>query len=262
MAAPISLAHYPLAETFGSRLSVPHLHRREVQVWHVATGEVGDESILSPTERARLHRFKRRSDRLRFITAATLLRTVASHHIGVPPAQLEVSRNCPTCPRPHGKPRLPTTSLEVSVAHSCDRVVLAVTLMGPVGVDLERLSPEIDIDRIALSILDPSEVMPESAHLKQAAFLRYWTRKEAVVKAIGTGLRVPLRDVVVTPHDQPARLLRLRQASFPRVILEDVHIDGDYLASVAVQTSEACDVTIHTPTKNFERQGFPQPIRS
>lgn len=225
---------------------VPLLGRRHVQIWYTQPGHITSEEVLCASERSRLDRFKRDPDRRRFVTAATLLRIIAGHHTSTTPQDLIVTRTCPDCPQPHGKPRLPGSGLEVSIAHAADRVVLAVTRLGPVGVDIERLDPTTSSNDLALSVLNAHEPMPEEEHLQPEAFLRYWTRKESVVKAAGVGLRSPLEDVVVTPHDQHARLLRFQQTFLPKVLLHDIHLGDDYLAAVAVMAPGPCEISIHS----------------
>jgi 4'-phosphopantetheinyl transferase len=44
------------------------------------------------------------------------------------------------------------------------------------------------------------------ANRRVDGFLRYWTRKEAVLKATGDGLRVPMDELVVSAPEEAAEL--------------------------------------------------------
>ena len=98
-------------------------------------------------------------------------------------------------------------------------IVLAVTRDGDIGVDIEAFRHLPRRDQIAQGILSAAEfalyqVLPEIQ--RQAAFFSIWTRKEAIVKAVGRGLCFPLTDVEVS-FSPDARVLR-----FGECIGEDI----------------------------------------
>ncbi len=69
-----------------------------------------------------------------------------------------------------------------------------------VGVDIEAIQATADIDGISARLMSPAEQrsfasLPPAK--RRAAFFQCWTRKEAYVKGIGTGLSFPLREVDV-----------------------------------------------------------------
>ncbi|MEV0799779.1 4'-phosphopantetheinyl transferase superfamily protein [Kribbella sp. NPDC050281] len=79
--------------------------------------------------------------------------------------------------------------LAVSVSHSRDLVVVAASLSGPLGVDVEDVHPR-EVTALAHRWFDPAELQwmsEQPDHL--IAFLHLWTAKEAVGKALGQGLR-------------------------------------------------------------------------
>ncbi|MDQ0585306.1 4'-phosphopantetheinyl transferase family protein [Streptomyces rishiriensis] len=93
--------------------------------------------------------------------------------------------------------------LHVSLSHGEAVVAAAVSWDAPVGVDVERLRPLADRGALARTALSVSErqavdALPEA--LRDAQVLRFWTRKEAVAKALGTGLATHLRGIVTTAH--------------------------------------------------------------
>lgn len=201
----------------------------QVRVWHArrSAWDRSLERLLDERERSRLRALRWPADRERSGVAAALLRLVAARELGCRPAQVRVGRRCPRCRGPHGKPTVqgPARGLEVSVSHAGEVVVVATTRQDPVGVDVEPLDPALPVDELAPLCLAPEE-LPFLAGLtgpeRARAFLDCWTRKEAVLKAAGTGLLVPPTGVVVT--GPPAR----------GTFVTEVAVAAGYTAAVAV----------------------------
>ncbi|MCK9893457.1 4'-phosphopantetheinyl transferase superfamily protein [Frankia sp. AgB32] len=91
--------------------------------------------------------------------------------------------------------------LQVSLSHAEAVVAAALSWDAPVGVDVERLRPLADrraLARTALAEAERQAVDELPDVLRDAQALRFWTRKEAVAKALGTGLATDLRGIVTT----------------------------------------------------------------
>jgi 4'-phosphopantetheinyl transferase len=141
-----------------------------------------------------------------------------------------VDRACPTCDRPHGRPRLPGTGLDVSISHSGATVAVAVSGAGAVGVDVQQVHEDA-VDELSPLVLAESE----AGHVEVARdFFTYWTRKEALVKATGDGVTVPLSEVVVTPPGTPPRLLGYPGQGGLAAQLRDLSPDLGYVGALAV----------------------------
>jgi 4'-phosphopantetheinyl transferase len=208
-------------------------------VWWAAVADYrpGHDRLLSDVEIARAGRMHRAEDRTRQRLGAVLLRLAAGSALGEPPERVHVDRTCPRCSAPHGRPLLPGTGLHASITHSGDVVGLALTGVAPVGLDVERIS-DVDVDGLAASVLHPDERAPDGD-----AFFTYWTRKEAVVKATGDGLRVPLTAVRVTAPAQRPELLAYpgRDGGLPAHLV-DLRPAAGYRAALAVLTADAVPV--------------------
>ena len=166
------------------------------------------EAVLCPAERAHVGRFRRKEDRAEARLSRSLLRILLSRYLEVEPCRVPLDRRCPTCGGPHGKPRLAAwTGLEVSVSHSGDLLVLAVTSGTPVGVDVEHLPrhpepPSHELLELACAPAERRRVWDAPPHDRGRMFLSYWTGKEAVVKMTGAGLACALPDVHLPPPGQ------------------------------------------------------------
>jgi 4'-phosphopantetheinyl transferase len=198
--------------------------------------------LLDQAEQRRWAAYRRDADRDRFLVGCALAKTVIAACTGQRPADVSFDRTCRQCGQPHGKP-VTNGDVEHSVAHSGDLVAVAVARV-PVGVDVEQLDgrprrradgdPEAlarlvlaDDERAALAALHPSA--------RSRAFLVAWTRKEAVTKAKGDGLRVPFGDVVVAAAAGAPRLTAWPYPQDPEsVSLLDLDTDPGYVAALAV----------------------------
>ena len=190
--------------------------------------QLDQPALLDDAERGRRGELLRDPDRDRFTVGAVLLRTAVAAETGLPAGQVVVRRDCPGCARPHGRPVLPGTGLHASVSHSGEVVAVALTRLGPVGVDVEAHVP---LDHAALHplLLGPGELAGDLGE-----FYRTWTRKEAVLKATGDGLRVPMAELSVGPPGRPPRLLAYPGRPDLVVALADLAIDDGYWAALAV----------------------------
>lgn len=204
------------------------LPRGACHVWwaRAAPGTAGGLPPLAPDERARVHRFRRPADRLRYAIARGLARAVVSAVIDKTPETLHFAATCRRCGGPHGKPGLPGTGIELSWSHSGRYVVLAVAREVSVGVDVEDASARRHVPELADEMLSEAEHRyPQGS----ADLLRTWVRKEAVLKATGDGLTVPLHSLTVSSPIEPAALLGWagRPALPDHVHLHDLRaIDG------------------------------------
>jgi 4'-phosphopantetheinyl transferase len=195
--------------------------------------------LLDAVEHGRRDRYLRVADRERFTVGVALTRLALGRALDLPPERVPLERTCSDCGRPHGAPRLPGGGGPyVSVSHSADRIALAVSDAGPLGVDVEAAVRELG-EELATRVLGPAELEDLDrlgAADRQVGLLAYWTRKEAVIKATGEGLRVPLADLHVSAPDVPPRLLawRGRPGLADRIRLHALNPGAGYAACLAL----------------------------
>ena len=180
--------------------------------------------LLDAHERERLARFRRPADSARYLAAHALVRLTLAEVVGRAPAALVFDRTC-RCGAQHGKPVLPGGP-GFSLTHAGDLVGVAVHPTGPVGLDVEQVRELTDLEAMAAHVCSPHEIAPDAQ-----AFFTLWTRKEALLKAAGTGLAAPMSAITLGPsgvldwigEDAPADPAWLR----------DLHPAPGYRAAVA-----------------------------
>ena len=207
----------------------------EVHLWWASVRESTTcienyESLLDGEERERAARFRVEAARRRFITGRVMLRRVLSDFTGVEPERVCFAFGA------HGKPRLVDGGPCFNLAHSGDAVVLAVA-EDEVGVDVEELRPLSTTDRLARRICTPGELgdlLALGPSARSGALLRLWTSKEAVLKALGSGIRGSMRSIEVSlDTNGKLRLLGLRGKPSSWTLLDAPAPEG-MVAAVAV----------------------------
>lgn len=175
----------------------PVLESGAVHVWGAALDpEPGRLAALAATltadESARAASCRLESQRRRFVAGRGQLRLLLGRYLGTDASEVRFVYG------PHGKPALfqggGATALSFNVAHSGERALFAVGRERELGIDLERIREGVDHEAIAERFFAPGEAaslrrLP--ARRRTEAFFACWVRKEAYVKALGTGLSAP-----------------------------------------------------------------------
>ncbi|HOB52003.1 MAG TPA: 4'-phosphopantetheinyl transferase superfamily protein [Acidobacteriota bacterium] len=184
----------------------------EIHVWRAGLDWAPDAlaaaaASLSPDERERVARLRLPAHRDAFVAARIFLRRVLARCLDADAAALRFGTTA------HGKPYLVELSapLHFNLAHSGSVALLAVAVDATVGVDVERVRINLDLDGIARRFFRSEEsaaldALP--AAQRTEAFFAVWTRKEALLKALGKGIAggVDRYGVTVDPGS-PARVL-------------------------------------------------------
>jgi 4'-phosphopantetheinyl transferase len=183
--------------------------------------------LLSVDELQRANAYRADTDRCRFIAARAALRLLLAECLPINPSEIEFVYSS------QGKPSLANSSdtLHFNIAHAHELAILAFSRSDPVGADIEFLATEVDTAALSERVFSANEkhvfarLDPTQRH---TAFLRAWTRKEAIAKAYGAGLALPFRTLEVP----------LEALSHPRHTerhsLFDLPVPSAYVASVAM----------------------------
>lgn len=216
-----------------------------ITVWRIALDAArppgADElAILSEVERARAARFMRDTDRNRWLRAHVATRRILGEALDVEPKAVEFGAG------KSGKPFVSSpgdSGLEINLSDSGDLALLALSRVGPVGVDVEHVRPLTDMEAIAESHFAVEEraallALPEAERLD--GFYRLWTRKEAYIKALGKGLGHALDRFVVTIAPADVRFVHLDgDAGVARTwALRAIPVPTGYFGALAVRRDE------------------------
>ncbi|MCW5313594.1 4'-phosphopantetheinyl transferase superfamily protein [Nostoc sp. KVJ3] len=207
----------------------------EIHVWRIDLNQPESQlqnltATLSSDEIARAERFYFPKHRQHFIAGRGSLRTILGRYLDIKPSQVQFNY------QQRGKPVLADTFAESGLAfnlsHSQELGLCAVNCTRPIGVDLEYIRPMSDLEALAKRFFLPREydmLRSLSPNQQQEVFFRYWTCKEAYLKATGDGLsQLEQVEVSLTPTE-PAKL----QLSEDWSLFELVPANN-YVAAVAV----------------------------
>jgi 4'-phosphopantetheinyl transferase len=182
-----------------------------------------------PDEHARAARFLQPEDSLRNLLGRALLRRVAAHYGSMDPRQL-IRINT------WGKPELDDCNVGCNISHAGTQLWVAVAHWPKVGIDIESASAPQEFRDIAAGF-HPDEV----ATLRRAsdaplATMRCWSRKEAVSKATGLGLSLPLRAYAVDSGIAASDWLRVAppQTARDSWTTVDLPVGNGYVGALAI----------------------------
>ncbi len=177
-----------------------------VHCWLISLAGETDDGLLDDQERARAARFHFERDRRRFIAGHDAIRRILARYVNTPPDLLQFTIS------EGGRPSLTTSAVNFNYSCSDEWGLLGVSRAAVLGVDIEAVRASDDLCGVAhrmfsLVELDMLNALSDEAWI--AGFFNCWTRKEAVVKAMGDGLAAPLQsfDVSLQPGDD-AKILR------------------------------------------------------
>ncbi len=203
------------------------LRKKEAHVWSASLGEMPPVQMerlrqgLSDDELRRAERFRFPGDRDHYIIARGILRAILAGYLNMKPEEVRFSYG------PFGRPELAGDAgkkLCFSVSHSNGLALYAVVKGRRVGVDIEYIRSDIMVEDIARQFFTPSEnILLETCpgQARNKAFFTLWARKEACLKAQGTGLA-----------EAGALMKADRDASWS---LADLDVKRGYAAAIAVE---------------------------
>jgi 4'-phosphopantetheinyl transferase len=210
-----------------------NLPANEVHVWRINLDQTEVElqnlfKTLSSDERTRAERFHFEQHRQRFIASRGILRSILGGYLDIPPSSVQFDYES------RGKPFLADKNKNISfnLSHSQGLGLCAVGQNQHIGADLEWVRPMDDVQALAKRFFLPAEYelmrsLPPQEQL--GCFFRYWTCKEAYLKALGAGLaKLEQAEVLLTPTT--ASLQTHEEWSLSELVPAD-----NYVAAVAVE---------------------------
>jgi 4'-phosphopantetheinyl transferase len=219
------------------------LPENEVQLWRLdlealAVGEDCWQQLLSADEQVRTGRFLSLRARQHFVVVRGLLRTLLAGYLSTHPKELTFWHSAKD--KPSLGPPYSDSGIAFNVSHSGGVALLAFNRRREIGVDVEHVRRDLDLEVIAqryFSAREQRQLARLPADQKYDAFFRCWTRKEAFIKAKGEGLSLPLDqfDVSLVSGDSNALLSTRPDASeAARWSLREVPAGPGYVAALCV----------------------------
>ncbi len=197
------------------------------------------EQRLTESEREKSQRFRFEIIRTRYVNCHYVLRVLLGQYLGVDFYNQEFYHN------QYGKPSLKnekdSNSIYFNLSNSENICIFAFTKDGDLGVDIEKIHDMSDMGRIVESFFSPLEnkkfcSLPECSRKK--TFFNYWTRKEALLKAMGVGLSFPLDifDVLFDEDDTSQVSITTRnQNAETEWTLRDIDIFEGFTSTLALE---------------------------
>lgn len=222
----------------------------QVDIWRAHTQMHRPEiaylrNLLASDELGRADRFRFDRDRDQYTIARGLLRMIIAAYLGIAPREAIFQYS------PNGKPALEKSPapgrLHFNVAHSGEVILLAFAWNRQIGIDVEKIRADVEVDDLAeryFSAYERKRLRSFAADHRQTAFFECWARKEALIKATGDGLSVPLQSFdVFSPHDRPLQLLRTETCASPSWWIDSLSVAPGYAAALAVEeTAGSCEL--------------------
>jgi 4'-phosphopantetheinyl transferase len=227
--------------------TLPPLEANEVQLWQIqlsGTAKLGERlnSLLSPPEQAHAERFRATQAREHFTVGRACLRILLGNVLGIDSRSVEISAGI------HGKPEIPDTGIQstcFNVGHSKDTILIALSRQGAVGVDVEYFDRLTDIMEVARYNFTEDETGSlasfADAGARIKAFYRYWTRKEAIAKADGRGLLLPLSSFDVSHNPATLHPVRLHESPDDEgklYFVSDLDLGNEAAGALAIESPD------------------------
>ena len=156
------------------------------------------EPLLSDAERMRASRFVFESDKNTYVLSHTVLRILLSNELQRAPEAITLSEG------PFRKPELPGRKPHFNLSHSRGAFSILISPLCEGGIDMEPLERSLDFRAIVRNFFSPLEkdYIFSSEESATERFFELWTRKEALLKAMGTGIADNLPSIeVCKPHN-------------------------------------------------------------
>ncbi len=219
-------------------LSAPEVHLWRADLDELSRSSVQLEDVLSPEEMERAGRFRFDRDRKRFVAGRAALRDILARYLGAQPDELRFRYGSA------GRPQLASifadSDLDFNLAHSGPLALYAVAAGRRVGVDLELCAAMPEAEQVAGAFLSDRE-MKAWIELRPGerieSFYRYWTLKEALLKATGDGLSRGPQQIELSLSRESASLLSMSgdSGAAERWGLQELAIEPAYAAGLAVE---------------------------
>ena len=135
------------------------------------------------------------------------------------------------------KPYLESNDINFNISHSGELVVCALTKIVDIGIDIEKIE-SIKISDFKSQMTNNEWMLISESKDTKLSFFDYWTQKEAVIKAHGNGLSIPLKSFEIKNNKTT-----IDSENF---FLKKIFVKDDYSCSLALKKSlDTIEITIN-----------------
>ena len=177
-------------------------------------------------------------------SADELIRRLVAARIGVSERRVTVARHCPRCgSAQHGRPIVSTPAgppVRASISRTRGHVLVALSMVGPVGVDAEAMDG-------ALRGVSDLLLHEDEAATAARDLATIWVRKESLLKATGQGLSAPMTDIRVSGPGAAAQVLAWRgrdRRSYDAISMSDFALGAHVVGCVSVITDAPLKISL------------------
>jgi 4'-phosphopantetheinyl transferase len=249
---------------WNSPQSLPPLEGDEVQVWRIEPDESATStnylaSLLSAEEQSHANRLRIGQTRDHFTIGRATLRILLGNTLKIDPRDVSIVTGV------HGKPEIPPvrgTGISFNIAHSQKTILVALGRQGAIGVDVEYFDRSTDIMEVAQANFTNRESDSLAAivdpDLRLRTFYHFWTRKEAVGKADGRGLLLPLSSFDVTSESMTSHPIRVNESPGEEgklYFVSDLDLGDKAVAALALESAEYRINTMIFPLESYRAAG-------
>lgn len=156
---------------------------------------------ITKNKREKFYRLRKNEDRLRLLVGDMLIQYLVYIKTKVPLEDLKLIYNT------YGKPYLVYSSLYFNISHSGEWVVGSIS-QDELGIDIEQVRAlDIDIAHDICTDMEYERLISKSSEEQIESIYDLWTIKESYTKALGKGLFIPLKDIIINEKDYEVTLI-------------------------------------------------------
>ncbi|MEW5814777.1 MAG: 4'-phosphopantetheinyl transferase superfamily protein [Spirochaetota bacterium] len=222
----------------------PRLTDGTVHIWLFSIKNVEPliaklQEILQKEEREKIDNYRVESAKQSFILSRGIVRLLLSRYIKVKPENILIVYNHNS--KPEIDRSINNNSVSFNLSHSGNAILIGFAMKRRIGVDIERIHPLKKVDEIAQYVFSAGEYeefvkLPFSK--KQKVFFSCWTRKEAVIKALGLSIGETF-DQFSVPLTSGRTGERITLEKYPdknvTLFLSDLYGLGEYRAAYCIE---------------------------
>ena len=242
--------------------TIAKFNNYHINLWYAAIDSLIKDvaklsEYLNQEELRKANRIKSIKERNTAIITLAVLKILLGFYLDKSPSEVILSYT------KYNKPYLKYSDLKFNLSHSENMLLIGFTLNYDIGVDVEKMEEFPEADDVAKNFFSSYEYKSFSllqSNERTEGFYNCWTRKEAFIKAIGSGLSYSLKefDVTLAPGSD-SKIIKIKndKAEGENWSLFSLDLISNYKAAVAVRMKE-CRMKI----SKYTAQEILQPNKS